>query len=163
MAFTLDKVSASAGAEFGSNDLNLGLGARLGYTLRQGVYLGAAGDYWFGKSEENNLPGLGSVKASAHGWDVLGDVGYDFAPTPTLVLRPFGGFGIFAASAEVCTTSPTAPTTTCIKSSGSKGVGSFGGQVLVDLGGLNFGGELRLLFYQGDTAAAFGAHIGTTF
>jgi hypothetical protein len=128
-----------------------------------GVYLGAAADYWFGTSQESTLPGAGTFKASAHGWDLLGDVGYDFGPTPKVVLRPFGGFGIFGAFGEVCSTTAAAQTTTCIKSSGSKGIGSFGGQILVDVGSLNLGGELRLLFYQGDTAALIGGRLGATF
>jgi hypothetical protein len=162
-AFTLDRGSFSGGPEYGSNDLNLGLGVRGGYTLTQGIYLGIAADYYFGTSEEATLPGAGSIKSSAHGWDLLGDVGYDFGVTPNVVIRPFGGFGIFGASGEVCSATPGAPTTTCVSSSASKGVGSFGGLALVELGSLNLGGELRLLFYNSDTAALIGGRIGMTF
>jgi hypothetical protein len=161
-AFTLEKLTLTGGPSYGSNDLNLGVALRFGYTLRQGIYLGGAADYWFGTSQDQNFGGA-TIKSSAHGWDVLGDVGYDFAPTTTVVLRPFAGFGIFGASVEACTSGLGAPVTTCVKSSDSKGVGSFGGQALVDVGGLNLGGELRLLFYNGDTAAIIGGRIGLTF
>jgi hypothetical protein len=130
--------------------------------LRQAIYLGIAGDYWFGTSQDATVGGA-TISASAHGWDILGDVGYDFAPSPTVVLRPFAGFGIFGAFGESCSSGFGAQTTVCVKSSATKGVGSFGGQALVDVGSLNVGGELRLLFYNGDTAAIIGGRIGTTF
>ena len=160
--FTLERVSVSIGPEFGSNDLNLGLGVRGGYTIKQSVYFGVLADYWLGTSEEATVPGAGTIKASAHAWDVFGDIGYDLAPSPTIVLRPFVGFGIYGAFGEACTSSPGAGTTICVNSHGSKGAGLFGGQVLVDLGGINLGGELRLLI-AGDVAAVIGARVGTTF
>jgi hypothetical protein len=160
--FTLERVSASIGPEFGSDDLNLGLGIRAGYTIRQSVYFGVLGDYWLGTSQEATVPGAGTIKASAHAWDVFGDIGYDLAPSPTIVLRPFVGFGIYGAFGEACTSAPGAATTICVSSHGSKGAGLFGGQVLVDLGGINLGGELRLLIV-GDVAAVIAARVGTTF
>jgi hypothetical protein len=162
--FTRERFSVSIGPQYGSNDLNLGFGARGGYTLVQSVYFGMLADYWFGTSQEATVPGAGSIKASSHGWDVMGDVGYDFAPSPTLVLRPFVGFGIFGAFGESCTNfaGPTGAANTCVSSSGTKGAGALGGQVLADLHGINLGGELRLIF-AGDTAALIGARVGTTF
>jgi hypothetical protein len=160
--FTLERVSASIGPEFGSNDLNLGIGARGGYTIRQAVYFGLLADYWFGSSQDAVVPGGGRITQSVHGWDVFGDVGYDLAPTPTLVIRPFVGFGIFGSFGEACTSIAGAPTTTCISEHGSKGAGLFGGQVLAELGSINLGGELRVII-AGDAAVVLAGRVGTTF
>jgi len=155
-------VSVSIGPEYASNDLNLGLGVRAGYTIRQSVYFGIVADYWLGTSQDATVPGGATIKASAHAWDVMGDVGYDLAPSPTLVLRPYVGFGIYGAFGEACTSVPGAATTMCVDSHASKGAGAIGGQVLVDLGGINLGGELRIII-AGDTAAMLGGRVGTTF
>ena len=40
-AFTLERASGALGVRYGSNDMNLGLGALAGYTLPQSICLGA--------------------------------------------------------------------------------------------------------------------------
>jgi hypothetical protein len=152
--FTADRVSMSLGPGFGSSDLNLGFGARAGYTVGPGVYFGALGDYWFGKSfggEATPTPPGGGITGSARAWDVFGNVGYDLAPSETLVLRPFVGYGILGSLGEMCLQ-------TCESSRESKQAGLVGSELLFDLDGLTVGGDLRVLF-AGDVivVAAFGA------
>src|SRR5690349_17255626 len=64
-AATWSRPQASAGLRFGTNHLNLGLGARGGYTLPQGVYIGGVLDYFLGED-------------SAHMFDFGVEGGYDF-------------------------------------------------------------------------------------
>jgi hypothetical protein len=159
--FTQNAVSLSAGLRYGSNDLNLGLGAHGGYTLEQRIYVGGAFDYWFGESEEVETFG-GSVTAEASGWNVFGLVGYDFGLTEQLVIRPFGGGGIFRANAEACTIVPGAPVSQCVVASETQATGAVGGQLMVLLGGAHLGGEVRFIFAE-ETAAIIGANVGAVF
>jgi len=103
------------------------------------------------------------MSATAHGFDLFAVGGYDFGMTPKLVLRPYAGIGVFFASGEACTTTPTSPTETCVSTSGSKGAGTLGGQVLYDVGSLFVGGGLRFILVSGDVAVAMNAAAGGTF
>jgi len=163
MSFTLEKVSLYGQLGWASDDLNFGLGAGGGYTLRQGIYIGGIADYWFGTSQTvTPIPGA-EMSATAHGFDLFAVGGYDFGMTPKLVLRPYAGIGVFFASGEACTTTPTSPTETCVSTSGSKGAGTLGGQVLYDVGSLFVGGGLRFILVSGDVAVAMNAAAGGTF
>jgi hypothetical protein len=156
-AFTTERATFAGGVRYGSENLNLGLGFRGGYTLSMNLYLGGLFEYWFGESED--FPG-GS--ASASGFDLMFEGGYDFGLTPEFTLRPLGGIGLFKASGEACVTDPFGGGETCTSASNSKAAGSIGGQALYDVGGFNVGGELRLLFAD-ETAALIGANIGAHF
>jgi hypothetical protein len=57
----------------------LGLGARTGYTFRQGLYLGGALDYWFGHSTQDE---------SAHAIFIGADAGWKIFPTANVEIRP---------------------------------------------------------------------------
>jgi hypothetical protein len=160
-AFTAERTTASAGPRWGTDDLNIGIGGRIGYTLRQNVYIGGIFDYWFGESIEQVTPG-GTVTGSASAWDIMAEAGYDFGLTPTFVLRPFGGLGLIHADAEICTESPVDPDVTCIEASGNEAIGSFGAQALAALDALTLGGELRIIFHE-DAAVVFGGNIGFVF
>jgi hypothetical protein len=134
-----------------------------GYTLSQSIYIGAVFDYWFGESEEQTVPGFpggpggGTVSASVSGWDLMGEVGYDFGVSPTVVIRPLGGIGVFHADGETC-----APVIGCMEISESEAAGAFGGQLLVDLDGFNVGAEFRVLFAD-ETAVLVGGNVGAAF
>ena len=162
-AFTLDLATVSGGVRYGSENLDLGVGVRGGYTLSQSIYIGAVFDYWFGESEEQTVPGFpggpggGTVSASVSGWDLMGEVGYDFGVSPTVVIRPLGGIGVFHADGETC-----APVIGCAEISESEAAGAAGGQLLVDLDGFNIGAELRILFAD-EVAVLVGGNVGAAF
>jgi len=74
-------LEGSAGLGSGFADTYLaGLEARLGYTLRQGVYAGGAVQHFVGHSAHDQ---------SAHATFVGGEVGYKAYPTPSIEVRPF--------------------------------------------------------------------------
>ncbi|HEY6555814.1 MAG TPA: hypothetical protein VI072_01020 [Polyangiaceae bacterium] len=157
--FTLERVSLGAGLRYGSDDLNLGLGARGGYTIRESVYIGGLFDYWFGEEDEYGIPG-NRVTASWSGWDLMAIGGYDFGISPVIVVRPFGGFGLFSANVEGCV--EALGNETCDDRSETDAAGTFGAELIADLGGWNLGGDFRVLFAD-DTAVVIGANIGATF
>jgi hypothetical protein len=157
-AFTAERISVEGGVRFGSRNLNFGVGGRVGYTLNFNLYFGGLFDYWFGKSEEQTVPGAGTISASAHGWDLMGEAGYDFGIVPTVVIRPFGGFGVFHADVESCAPAPIG----CISGSDSTAAGEFGGAVIVSLEGLHLGAEFRVMFAE-ETVIVIGANIGGDF
>jgi hypothetical protein len=82
-------VEASAGIGTGFTDTyGLGVMARLGLTLTQGVYLGANVQYYAGHSINDQ---------NAHATFVGGDAGYKFYPTDHVEVRPF----VFAGPAFI--------------------------------------------------------------
>ena len=157
--FTLERATVGAGLRFGSDDLNLGLGARGGYTIRESVYIGGLFDYWFGEEEERGIPGSRfSVDASY--WDLLAVGGYDFGISPAVVVRPFGGLGIVSVNVEGCF--EVLGNEQCEDDSETEVAGTFGGEVIADLGGWNLGGEFRVLIAD-DAAVVIGANVGAAF
>jgi hypothetical protein len=157
-AFTLERATIGGGLRFGSEDLNFGLGARGGYTLGMGVYIGGLFDYWFGESEDVGF-GLGEVSYSA--WDFMGVVGYDVGVTNSIVIRPFGGFGIVHEEWEGCSNAIFVGV--CGDRDDSDGAAVLGGEALFELSeNLHVGPELRILIY-GETAIALGGNFGGTF
>jgi hypothetical protein len=161
-AFSEGRFGVGGGVRIGGNDLNFGLGGDLGYTLPETpVYLGVLADYWFGDHEEQSAFGA-TVSAEASGYDVLGVVGYDLGLTETIVLRPFGGAGVFHAEGEACTALPGEPAD-CIEVSDSEAAGVFGGRVLFLLGDtLHLGAEARVLFAE-ETAGILAGNVGAVF
>jgi hypothetical protein len=138
-AATWSRPQASAGMRFGTNHLNLGVGARGGYTLPQGVYIGGSLDYFLGES-------------SAHVFDIDAEGGYDFKINDALMVRPFIGLGIAwsrSCVADVC-------------SSGSDTFIGLGGLVDYFLPQFFIGGELRIMSAE-NTAVVIGAHVGLMF
>ena len=90
------------------------------------------------------------------GWNLLALVGYDLGVAPTIVIRPFGGLGIFEAQVELCVAGM------CDDDSESEAVGAFGGMVLASLGSVNLGGELRVIFAD-ESALVLGGNVGFSF
>ncbi len=160
-AFTMDRVSLLATVEWGTSNFDAGLGARLGYTLSPGIYLGGMFDYWFGENRtdiplENSSPIPPSE--SSHGWDALAVAGYDVGPTPNVLFRPFAGGGVLSGSSKFCPPNSGA----CSSTSQSAGVGTIGGLLAVRIAPVMLGGDARLLFGAG-TAFAIGADVGVSF
>jgi len=105
-AFTAGKPSAGLrlqyGIDFGNYELSanaygLGLGARGGYTLGFGLYVGGQLEYFFGgsaKSQSSNL--------SLSVWQLQAEVGYDLGLAPTFVLRPQLGLGVAGFHDDFC-------------------------------------------------------------
>jgi hypothetical protein len=138
-AVTWGRPQGSAGLRFGSDNLNLGLGGRGGFTLVQGVYIGGVVDYFFGE-------------ANAHLFDIGAEGGFDFAIGPDMMVRPFAGLGIAAVRAcvgDYC-------------QSDSDTFIELGGLFNYYLPQLFIGGELRILAFQ-DTAVVLGGHVGLMF
>jgi hypothetical protein len=138
-AITWGKPQVSGGLRLGTENLNLGFGARGGYTFPQGAYVGGVLDYFLG---ENGF----------HFYDLGIEAGYDFAINPVMMVRPFAGLGLAWARAcvyDVC-------------ASDSDTFIELGGQVDYFMERLHIGGELRILSAH-DTAIVLGAHVGFTF
>jgi hypothetical protein len=100
-ALTWSHAQMNGGARYGSDNLNLGFGARGGYTLPNGVYIGGLFDYFIGESQTMSNSGT-SISASAHEWNIGAEGGFDFRLDERLMVRPFIGLGIANASGEVC-------------------------------------------------------------
>ncbi len=138
-AISWSKPQASGGLRFGSNHLNLGFGARGGYTLPQGVYIGGVADYFLGEE-------------SAHFFDFGAEGGFDFAVSPMMMVRPFAGLGI--ASVRVCVAD--------VCESDSATFIELGGIFNYFTETLFYGGELRIISAD-DSAIVIGGHVGFTF
>jgi hypothetical protein len=160
--FSEGRFGVGGGVRIGGNGLNFGLGGDLGYTLPETpVYLGALADYWFGDHDEQTAFGT-TVSADAWGWNVLGVVGYDLGLTETIVMRPFGGAGVFHAEGEACTQLPGEPAE-CLEVSDSEAAGVFGGRALFLIGDtLHLGAEVRVLFAE-ETAGILAGNVGAVF
>lgn len=159
--FTLERVTIGGGIRYGTENLNFGLGARGGYTLYQSIYIGGMFDYWFGESKEVGAFGVTS-EAHVHAWNLLGVGGYDFGITPTIVIRPYGGFGILHAFGSVCTNAPFVNGNTCLDQSDDNAAGVLGGEALFQFNGFHIGGDMHLLIAD-DTAFVLAGNFGTDF
>ncbi len=141
----------AGGVRFGSDDLDLGLGVRAGYTLPNKLYLGGTFDYFFGDEEENAF-----ARASASLWMLASEVGYEFPVAPNLVLRPFGGLAFVKVNGEFCITG------SCTSVSDDDLGLVLGGLLSYVSGSFFAGGDLRLLVVD-DSALVFGGHAGIAF
>jgi hypothetical protein len=158
-ALTWSHGQMNGGARFGSDNLNLGFGARGGYTLQNGIYLGGLFDYFIGQSQSATNGGT-TLTASAHLWQIGFEGGFDFALTDVLMVRPFLGVGIAEASGDVCIDQIGGAQ--CMSVSSSDSFIEFGGLLNYMSGSLMFGGDLRILAASG-TAVVIGGHIGWLF
>jgi hypothetical protein len=76
---------------YATNELNLGVGVRAGYTIPQHVYFGATFVYHFGTSSELSVGGQ-KASASLRVFYPAGEVGYDLHLGNALI-RPYAGGG----------------------------------------------------------------------
>jgi len=135
---TWSRVTGSAGLRLASDNLGVGLGARAGYTLPQGIYVGGQTDYFFG---ENSLSAL----------SFMAEGGYDFGVVENLVLRPVLLLGLVDISVDNCSS--------CGATEVDVGLGGQAYYYITPQ--LNVGGELRVLFGGADFFV-LGGHVGTT-
>ncbi len=88
------------GFELEDGDFNpwgTGLGAELGYTLPNAVYVGGNFDYFFGEEEE-----LGDASYQSNIWQLMAEGGYDIGVAPVFVIRPKLGVGFATINSESC-------------------------------------------------------------
>jgi hypothetical protein len=114
-AFTQEKgqvsVHLAGGIYMGDGDLNpygVGLGARGGYTLHPGIYVGGLFDFFLGETDDTSVFGQ-TAEASANAWLIQAEVGYDIGVSPTIVLRPKAGLGVTTIESEACATVTVPP------------------------------------------------------
>jgi hypothetical protein len=157
--FTQNRAQVLGGVRFGSDDLNLGLGLKAGYTLPMDLYVGGMFDYFFGEHEESTINGF-HTEYSFSFWLLSPEVGYDFGIIPSLMVRPFGGIGLAAVNGESCTQGPGV--NVCNDFSDSDVGLLLGGLIHYSVGSVFFGGELRFLLYD-DEALMIGVHAGGAF
>ncbi len=106
---TADRGSASVSIGYGArvtdegdldddaNPYGLGLGARVGYTLHDGLYLGGSFNYFLGEEVGND-----DTNGRLNQMTFAGDVGYDIGFGEGVVLRPVIGLGATIVQGEVC-------------------------------------------------------------
>jgi hypothetical protein len=173
-AFTQDKPQVSGhvayGAWMGDGGLNfyaLGLGARAGYTVNPGVYVGGLFDFFFGETEDTTGPvvlGIPTVstKSSGNSWLLEGEVGYDFALSPSFVLRPKIGLGITQLAREDCATAPLVGET-CNDDSDGKFAFQVGLEAPIGLNGLFVAPEFRFNIVDDASGFILAVGIGAAF
>jgi hypothetical protein len=153
--FSWDHATLNGGPRFGTDNLNLGLGLNVGYTLDMGLYLGGLFNYFFG--ETIDTPG---GEAGFDVWFLMFDIGYDIGIGDKFVVRPTGSIGMDTVHSRVCSDLDDE----CESNSESDVVGAIGANAIVLLGNLTLGGETRFLFADNDADGVwFGFNIGTVF
>lgn len=157
--FTKNRAQVLGGFRFGSDYLNAGLGLKGGYTLPMDLYVGGSFDYFFGEHDESTVAGI-RYESDRSAWVLTPEVGYDFGIIPALMVRPFGGIGLAAGSAETCSQGPGIDS--CIDDSESDVVLTLGGLISYSIGPVFFGGELRFLIFN-EEAVVLGLHAGGAF
>ena len=156
---TESKVQLLGGLRFASDDLNVGLGFRGGYTLPMDVYIGGTFDYFFGEHDEwifNNE----RWEAGFSVWEITGEGGYDFGLTSNLMLRPFGGLSIVHAEFDYC--NDIRGTFGCWDADDTDIGLTLGGLLHIGVGPLIVGPEVRLLIFD-DAVFILGGNIGGMF
>jgi hypothetical protein len=158
---TAGHLQLSATVSLGTDDRDVGLGGRFGFTLPMGLYLGAQGEHFFGTSSTVGGP-LGSVSTSVSFNHLAGEVGFDFVPHARLVLRPLVGFGAAQGTSQLCTRLGNA--TSCGESESSwRFAITTGAWAAVFLtGGWHVGLDGRLVVVD-DNFYALGAFLGYAF
>lgn len=164
-AFTWEKVSLSGRGEYGFNlqggTLNpyaLGLGARGGYTLGMGLYLGGSADLFLGASKSV----LGNEIDADH-FQIMGEAGYDLGLGDLLVLRPLGAVGLGRHAVGFC----FEESGVCGNNAETGVVLGAGANLMVDLGGFFLGADTRLNWLVGNadesTSLILGISAGASF
>jgi opacity protein-like surface antigen len=93
-------VSAAILVGYGTNNLNLGFGARVGYTLPMHLYLGVTFMYFLGQSQSSPDGTGGTLSESVHILFPGIEAGYEIPAGPIMV-RPYAGLGYVVASSSV--------------------------------------------------------------
>jgi hypothetical protein len=145
---------------FATNSLNLGVGARGGYTLTNNIYLGGTILYHFGTSDEATGAGT-TIKNTAHLLYLGPEGGYDIPAGPVLV-RPYVGIGpaIATGSSSICLQGGSCSDTSANSTNFALWVG---GTVLYQIGTFSVGGDLRALFVSNANSVAVFATAAMNF
>lgn len=153
------KVQLLGGIRFASDDLNVGVGFKGGYTLPMNVYIGGSFDYFFGEHEEWMYNDF-RYEWDYSVWALTVEGGYDFAIVPTVMIRPFAGLTFAHAEWDYCDEAFGA--FGCWEDDDTDAALTLGGILNVQLGPVLVGPEIRLI--AADFAAfMFGANIGGQF
>ena len=140
--------SAAGLVGYGFEDYsNFGLGARIGYSLRNNIYLGGLFQYHFGETNDAGIGGFG-VETHANVYYFGFEGGYDFH-IDDVVIRPYLGLGPGFEHASVEGNSPLGGGKT--SDTNSEFAFWFGGAVLYNIDDTWFiGGDFRLPIIDGD-------------
>jgi len=156
---TQSKVQLLGGIRFASDNLNVGLGFKGGYTLPMNVYIGGSFDYFFGEHEDWAYNDY-RYELDYSVWALTAEGGYDFALLPTVMIRPFAGLTIVHAEWDYC--DEAFGTFGCWEDDDTDVGLTLGGILNVEVGPILVGPEIRLL--ASDFAVfMFGANIGGQF
>jgi hypothetical protein len=153
-------LSAAALLGFATDNLNLGLGARIGYTLPSvPVYLGGTFVYHLGQSQS-----VFGVEASAHLYYLGFEAGYEFATGP-VTIRPYLGIGpaTISVSGEVCPVFVTGVPCQSYSESDTRLAAWPGASVLVPLGAWFVGGDARFLLVSDSNSLGLFGTGGISF
>jgi hypothetical protein len=156
---TAGKIQLLGGLRFASDDLNLGLGFRGGYTLPMGVYIGGTFDYFFGEHDD----WVYNDQRWEYGftvWDLTAEGGYDFALMSNLMIRPFAGLSIVHVEIDQC--GDTRGFYGCWEGDDTDVGLTLGGLLHVAVGPLLVGPEVRLLIFD-DAVFMLGGNVGGQF
>jgi len=164
--FTWNDATVSGGLRFGTEDLNLGFGARGGYTLSQGIYLGGAFDYMFGDTTTRTITETGTNtmlrnEADFDAWFLMFEGGYDLGLAPRFVLRPMAGLGLSHGAVEFCST-VTGFDPECRDETDENGAFHIGAIAIYDLRPITLNGGLRIFIGDVD-GLVLGASVGGSF
>ena len=143
------KVSLGVLAGFGlhgdPNFYGLGFGARVGVNLSGPLYVGGTFVYHLGKEVSTGASILGDVSVKVGIQYYGAEVGYDLAAGP-VVIRPYAGIGMASVHADVCIGG------TCASgASDSKLYVAPGAVLIVPVGNLYVGADVRYVYVTGDT------------
>lgn len=136
-----------------ANPYGLGLGARVGYTVDSGLYLGGLFNYFVGESVGND-----SVNGRLNQLNVAGVAGYDIAFGQRAVLRPGVGVGATVVTGEVCVAGECIEDRTDPYLLVAPSL-----ELIISIGSLYFGGEARYMWLPDDEipdGALFGVNVG---
>ncbi len=154
-----DQSEFSGGVRFASRPLNLGFGLRGGYRLANGLYFGAALDYFLGQHRVRELAGVRS-RSNTSFWLGQAEVGYEIALARRLGLMPWLGAGVGWTRGQRCQTA--ASTSTCATTAQSKPAVELGVLAAYAFGPLRVLPEIRWLMMP-EMAIVGGASIGFIF
>src|SRR5215471_8506524 len=141
-----------------TNELNLGFGARGGYTFPNNIYVGGTFIYHFGNSDEATFNGV-TTKTSSHLFYFGPEGGYDLLVGPVLI-RPYLGLGFESQSVSFTCT----PAALCQASTTDSNFALWvGGHVLYPISNFFVGGDLRALFVSNANSIGIFAVGGMNF
>ncbi len=149
-----DKIELSLGPRFGSDvHQRLGAGARAGFGLSGGFYLGAMFDYYFGSTEARELNNA-SGEVTKSSWTFMIEPGFDVIVIDDILIRAFVGLGTTSVRIE-----STLFDTDVTDRNFTAEVGAL---MHYDLGFVFVGPEVRGMFGDGNEIVG-GVHVGTEF